>query len=167
MRQSAEYFLTGFFGFDWQVNPAVKLEFILELSTDALYNDSLAGYGACPNNGEAPSDTGSTASLEWANIYLQNATSRLNALAGGFNWTVSSSLYAQELCAYETVALGYSQFCSLFTYQEWQGFEYSLDLSFAGNNMFQSPTGRAVGIGWVQELLGVCLDGNNRLSQYH
>lgn len=57
------------------------------------------------------------------------------------------------MCAYETVALGYSAFCGLFTYEEWENFEYSIDLSFAGNNAFQSPTGRAVGIGYVQEIL--------------
>jgi len=33
------------------------------------------------------------------------------------------------------------------------GFEYSNDLYFAGSNGFQSPTGRAVGIGYVQETL--------------
>lgn len=59
----------------------------------------------------------------------------------------------QTLCPYETVAFGYSAFCNLFTYEEWQGFEYSIDLAFAGNNYFQSPTGRAVGIGFVQEIL--------------
>jgi hypothetical protein len=52
----------------------------------------------------------------------------------------------------------------LFTADEWKGFEYPIDLSFAGNNgppfdfrvrriAFQSPTGRAVGIGWVNELV--------------
>lgn len=61
--------------------------------------------------------------------------------------------YAQSLCAYETVALGFSHFCSLFTYEEWLGYEYSIDLWFAGGNGFQSPTGRAVGIGYVQEIL--------------
>ena len=51
------------------------------------------------------------------------------------------------------MAFGYSSFCSLFTYEEWLGFEYSIDLSFAGDNYFQSPTGRAVGIGYVEEFL--------------
>ena len=51
------------------------------------------------------------------------------------------------------MAFGYSAFCDLFTYEEWQGFEYSIDLDFAGDNYFQSPTGRAVGIGYVEEVL--------------
>jgi hypothetical protein len=34
-----------------------------------------------------------------------------------------------------------------------EGYEYSVDINFAGNNAFQSPTGRAVGIGYIQETL--------------
>lgn len=60
---------------------------------------------------------------------------------------------AQTLCPYETVAFGYSAFCDLFTYAEWENFEYSIDVEFAGNNYFQSPTGRAVGIAYVEEVL--------------
>lgn len=51
------------------------------------------------------------------------------------------------------MAFGYSAFCDLFTFQEWEGFEYSIDVAFAGNNYFQSPTGRAVGIAYVAEVL--------------
>jgi hypothetical protein len=58
---------------------------------------------------------------------------------------------AQTLCPYETVAFGYSAWCDLFTYEEWEGFEYTIDLQFYGNNGFGSPTGRGVGIGWVEE----------------
>lgn len=65
----------------------------------------------------------------------------------------AKSFSAQTLCPYETNAFGYSAFCDLFTYEEWLGFEYSIDLSFAGNNYFQSTTGRAVGIGYVGEVL--------------
>ena len=61
----------------------------------------------------------------------------------------------QTLCPYETNGLGYSEFCDLFTYDEWKGFEYSIDLDFAGGSMFQNPTGRAVGIGYVQEKLAI------------
>ena len=40
----------------------------------------------------------------------------------------------QSLCAYETVGLGYSNFCDLFTEEEWKGFEYFLDLQFQGES---------------------------------
>lgn len=60
---------------------------------------------------------------------------------------------AQLLCAFETVGLGYSPFCDLFTLDEWRGFEYAYDIFIAGNYMFQSPTGKALGSGYVDEFL--------------
>ena len=71
------------------------------------------------------------------------------------------------------MAYGFSQFCELFTYEEWEGYEYSVDLVFYGDNSFGSPTGvsfpllplsptdtdccvkkqRAVGVGYQQEVM--------------
>ncbi|KAF4304516.1 Histidine phosphatase superfamily clade-2 [Botryosphaeria dothidea] len=148
MTQSAEYFLAGFFGLQWPAN--ASLELIIEQQN---YNNSLAGYYQCNNSNAAVNKGGSNATLEWAALYLANATARIAAQVPGLNWTASDSYYAQSLCAYETVALGFSHFCALFTYAEWLDYEYSIDLSFAGGYGFQSPTGRAVGIGYVQEVL--------------
>lgn len=39
------------------------------------------------------------------------------------------------------VAYGFSRFCDLFTYEEWIGFSYSVDLFFSGVSGFQSQTG--------------------------
>lgn len=152
MLKSAEYFLAGFVGLDWESNPLVRLEPIIEQKG---FNDSFAGYYNCNNSNLYVAEGGANASIIWEGIYLANATARFNAMSPGFNWSVSQVYAAQGLCPYETVSLGFSLFCDLFTYQEWQGFEYSLDLQFAGGNMFQSPTGRAVGIGYVQEVLAV------------
>ncbi|KAL9587999.1 MAG: hypothetical protein Q9203_003182 [Teloschistes exilis] len=172
MLKSAEYFMAGFFGLEWTNN--ATLELIIEQQN---FNNSLAGYFQC-NNSNAPVNAGgNNASTVWENIYLQNATKRLQALSPNFKLNVSDVYNMQTLCPYETVAFGYSAFCDLFTYEEWQDFEYSVDLSFAGNNYFQSPTGRAVGIGYVEEILArlqhhvltttgtqanLTLDGNER-----
>lgn len=65
----------------------------------------------------------------------------------------AKDVYAMfNLCPYESAALGRSAFCSIFTEQEWQDFEYIIDLSFYGNFGWGSPSGRAQGIGYVQEL---------------
>ncbi|RAL63244.1 hypothetical protein DID88_004322 [Monilinia fructigena] len=86
--------------------------------------------------------------------YLQDATARFQSMVSPeFNWTVVDTYAAQTMCPYETVAYGYSAFCNLFTYQEWADFEYSIDLYFSGGSSFSSPTGRAVGIGYVQEVV--------------
>lgn len=150
MTKSAEYFLAGFFGLDWTANATLVLA--IENST-GIFNNTLAGYDNCNNSNTYRNTAGTNATTKWASIYLANATTRLNESAPGFNWTVTDSYNAQSLCAYEEVALGYSAFCDLFTYEEWLGYEYSVDISFAGNNAFQSPTGRAVGIGYVEEII--------------
>ena len=148
MLKSAEYFMAGFFGLEWTNN--ATLEVILE---GEGFNNSLAGYFQC-NNSNLPVNLGGTnASQIWEKKYLANAITRFQSLTKGYNWTTSAIYNAQTLCPYETVAFGYSAFCDLFTYSEWQGFEYSIDLSFAGSNYFQSPTGRAVGIAYVQEII--------------
>jgi hypothetical protein len=54
---------------------------------------------------------------------------------------------AQALCSYETVALGFSHWCGLFTYEEWEGYEYALDIAFQAGTGFASPVGRAIGVG--------------------
>ena len=154
MLKSAEYFMAGFFGLEWPNNATLEL-IIEEDSLDNSFNNSLAGYLNCPNSKLPVNRGGTNASKEWQAIYLKNATQRLQSLSpdSSFEWNISSTFHAQTLCPYETVAYGYSSWCSLFTYPEWLGFEYAIDLSSAGNNYFQSPTGRAVGIGYVQEVL--------------
>ncbi|KXT01347.1 hypothetical protein AC578_6643 [Pseudocercospora eumusae] len=150
MLKSAEYFLAGFFGLDWTQNATLVLA--RENST-GIFNNTLAGYQNCNNSNTYVNQGGNNATKEWASIYLKNATARLNSYGPAFNWSITDTYNAQSLCAYETVALGYSAFCGLFTYEEWEGYEYSVDINFAGNNMFQSPTGRAVGIGYVVEIM--------------
>ena len=162
MLKSAEYFLAGFVGIEWPTNPLVKLEPIIE---EAFFNNSLAGYFQCNNSNTGVSSGGSNASIIWENIYLANATRRFNSMSTGFNWTVAQVYAAQGLCPYETVAFGYSAWCGLFTFEEWQGFEYANDIQFAGNLMFQSPTGRAIGIGYVQEVLAVRRHCNQRVCE--
>ncbi|PQE25245.1 histidine acid phosphatase protein [Rutstroemia sp. NJR-2017a WRK4] len=138
MLKSAEYFMAGFFGLEWTNN--VTIEVIIEQNG---YNNSLAGYDNCPNSNNYRSAGGNNASLEWVSIYLQDATERFQALISPeFNWTVTDTYAAQTIV-----------FCDLFTYSEWEGFEYALDLYFAGGSSFASPTGRAVGIGYQQEMI--------------
>ncbi|KEF55159.1 uncharacterized protein A1O9_08813 [Exophiala aquamarina CBS 119918] len=147
MLKSAENFMAGFFGLEWTHNATLAV--ILEQNG---FNNSLAGYFQCNNSNSYQATGGSNASLIWEKTYLADAAKRLTAASGGYNWTIADTYNAQTLCPYEEVAYGYSQWCELFTYEEWQGFEYSIDLQFNGNNGFGSPTGRAVGIGYVEEI---------------
>ena len=151
MLKSAEYFMAGFFGQEWTQN--ATLEVIIDLKN---FNNSLAGRRNCKNTQSKTGVAlgGTNASDVWQNIYLRDARQRLQSWSGdSFSWKISDVYKAQSLCPYETVAYGYSAWCQVFNYTEWEGFEYSADLEFAGDHLFQSPTGRAVGIGYVEEFL--------------
>lgn len=56
-------------------------------------------------------------------------------------------------CSFETVSLGYSSFCPLFTKEEFEAYGYYFDLCFHYNNGFGSPVSGALGIGWVEEVV--------------
>ena len=147
MLDSARYFTLGFFGFD--APDKINLEVIIESDT---FNNSLASYDTCNNsNTITPGDD--YLRPIWDPIYLADATERLQPYVTGLNLTTELVYGMQALCAYETAALGYSSFCGLFTQAEWEGFEYDLDLQFQGDYGAMSPSGRAQGIGWVQEFL--------------
>ncbi|KFA70504.1 hypothetical protein S40285_00632 [Stachybotrys chlorohalonatus IBT 40285] len=146
MLKSAENWVAGFFGLEWTNNATIEV--IIESNG---FNNSLGGSLACPNS--YPMSTGNEARSIWLQTYLKDATSRFNRMTEGFEWTVDDVYAAQTMCPYETVAYGYSRFCELFTYEEWQGFEYAVDLYFSGCCSFHSPTARAVGLGYQQEVM--------------
>uniref|UniRef100_A0A0B7JQI7 3-phytase n=2 Tax=Bionectria ochroleuca TaxID=29856 RepID=A0A0B7JQI7_BIOOC len=146
MLKSAENWLAGFFGLEWPNNATIEV--IIE---DGNKNNSLAGALNCPNSW--PKGTGNEATGTWTVKYLEKAARRFQDMTEGFEWTVSDVYAAQTMCPYETVAYGYSRFCELFTYEEWENFGYSIDLFFAGICGFHSPTARAVGLGYQQEVM--------------
>ncbi|GAO18775.1 hypothetical protein UVI_02052590 [Ustilaginoidea virens] len=146
MLKSAENWMAGFFGLEWTNNATIEV--IIEKRG---FNNSLEGSLNCPN--AYTKTPGNEARKAWTHKYLQLAQKRFQSMTDGFNWTIEDIYAAQVMCPYETVAYGFSQFCDLFTYQEWRDFEYSIDLQFASVAGFHSPTGRAVGIGYQQEIM--------------
>ncbi|KAF2853444.1 phosphoglycerate mutase-like protein [Plenodomus tracheiphilus IPT5] len=146
MTESAEYFLAGFFGLGWAQNAT------LELGIEwPGFNNTLAGYKHCDHNSW---EMAREALMQWVGVYLRDAHERFtDNISGDLEWTLSDTYNAQALCSYETIALGFSHWCGLFTYEEWEGYEYALDIAFQAGTGFASPVGRAIGIGYVQEVL--------------
>lgn len=69
--------------------------------------------------------------LQWVPLYLGDATARVQKYApAGFTFNVNDTYAMQSLCAYETGFIGMSDFCGLFTQNEWAGFEQSLDAEY-------------------------------------
>ncbi|KAF9453707.1 phytase [Macrolepiota fuliginosa MF-IS2] len=149
MLASAMNFALGFFGwpYDGQYQQSITIE------ADG-FNNTLSPYKTCPNAGDNDkADRGIWYVRRWADIYLKDARERLADEIKGFDLTVEDVYTMQQMCSYETVAIGYSKFCELFTEEEWEGFNYALDLHFWYGSAFGSPVARVQGIGWIQELV--------------
>ena len=94
---------------------------------------------------------GSNVSVAWQAVYLVDTHQRLQSQIQGFHFSISDIHDLQSLCPCETIALGFSQFYTFFTYGECESYEYSTDLDVFYGNIFGSPIGRAAGAGWVEE----------------
>lgn len=128
---SSRYFTLGMFG--WDAPNKINLEVIIEADN---FNNTLAPYDTCNNSNTI--DVGDLyLRPEWDKKYLADAVQRLQPYTN-LNLNAALVYGMQALCAYETVGLGYSNFCKLFTRKEWEGFEYDLDLQFQGEYVLNS-----------------------------
>ncbi|TID18573.1 histidine phosphatase superfamily clade-2 protein [Venturia nashicola] len=153
----------GFFGTSFQTVPNKELEgftdpFDLVIIPEGVkgVNDTLASYDSCINGGwvEPLYELGDLDILTYLPIYLKDATARLQKYApDGITFTLNDTYAMQSICAYETGYIGQSDFCGLFTLDEWTGFENTLDMEYYYDYSYGSPSGRAQGIGYLQELL--------------
>ncbi|KAJ4488333.1 phosphoglycerate mutase-like protein [Lentinula aciculospora] len=143
------HFAAGFFGVQSYQSSYYQ---VIGIEQDG-FNNTLAPYDQCPNANNNISSLGGEATEAWTNVYLVDAQKRLIPFLPGFNLTINDVAAMQTLCPYETVALGYSAFCDLFTEEEWKGFAYGIDLDFWYGNGPGNPAVSAQGIGWVQELV--------------
>ncbi|GAA5874128.1 hypothetical protein JCM8547_008381 [Rhodosporidiobolus lusitaniae] len=90
----------------------------------------------------------------WLATYAAVATARLNSAAPGANLTTADTLNFQQLCGFDSEYHGVlSQWCGLFTKEEWEGMEYYYDLDKYYGTGYGQPLGRVQGVGYVNELL--------------
>ncbi|KAJ3842888.1 histidine phosphatase superfamily [Lentinula raphanica] len=149
MVDSALHFAAGFFGVQSYQSSYHQL---IEIEEEG-FNSTLVPWDVCPNANNAIWELGDDATAAWNNVYLVDAQKRFAQYLPGFNLTIEDVAGMQALCPYETVALGYSAFCDLFTEDEWKGFAYGIDLKFWYGDGPGNPAVSAQGIGWVQELV--------------
>jgi hypothetical protein len=146
LAESAKWWARGYYG------DKTTITFDLEMQYAASgYNSTLATSQACPATDGVKH--GDQMMLQWINKYTTRAVKRLNHYVHNGRLTPSATFGMQALCAHETFAFGQSDFCALFSEDEWRGFEYAFDLNYQANYGFMSPSGPAQGIGWVQELV--------------
>ena len=151
----------GFFGPSFQQTPDPKLTNatsafdVVIIPEGGTENNTLASYDSCANDNVSPvEDMGDQSLINYVALYLQDATKRVQQyVPKDFTLTVNDTYAMQSICAYETAYIGESDFCGLFTADEWAGFEQSLDIEYYYDYAWGNPTGRAQGIGYLEELL--------------
>lgn len=151
----------GFFGPSFQITPDPTLANatspfnVVVIPEGGTENNTLASYDSCNNTNAKPiSELGDLDLQGYISIYLPDAKARLQQYAPeGFEFSLNDTYAMQSICAYETNYLGSSDFCDLFTLDEWHGFEHTLDIEYYYDYAWGNPTGRAQGIGYLQELV--------------
>ncbi|KAL9090005.1 MAG: hypothetical protein Q9165_005534 [Trypethelium subeluteriae] len=153
----------GFFGPSFELTPDPSLSSFVNgslfdvviIPEGGTENNTLASYDSCFNDNDPEIGyLGDYDLYPYIAKYLPAATARLQQYAPkGFTFNTNDTYAMQSICAYETNYIGASDFCSLFTEDEWTGFENTLDIEYYFDYSFGNPTGRAQGIGYLQELL--------------
>ncbi|WVQ78975.1 hypothetical protein IAT38_001067 [Cryptococcus sp. DSM 104549] len=150
MVKTTQNFAAGFFGvpeFLDQVN--------IQINVGATgLNYSGTPYNVCPNS--LIPERGAIGSTAY-NAFVQNAyngtIARLQKHLSGLELIPTDIDAMLQLCVYETVSLGYSSFCKLFTEEDFKNFDYSWDLMFYYNFGAGSPISAALGKGYLAEYI--------------
>ncbi|GAA6039687.1 hypothetical protein JCM8097_001350 [Rhodosporidiobolus ruineniae] len=122
-------FAAGFFGVPEYVD---QVSITLGVEAKGL-NTSGAPYETCPNSNNARGSVGSTASTAFVKPFYEKTAARLSQYVSGNLTIEETDINALlQLCSYETDALGESEYCKLFTEEEFQVYEQAYDLSFSG-----------------------------------
>ncbi|KAI0066187.1 phosphoglycerate mutase-like protein [Artomyces pyxidatus] len=149
MVDSALQFAAGFFGIQEYENSYHQL---VEIEATG-FNSTLAAYDVCPNANNAIGLLGYKMANKWGAIYTAPIIKRLSQYIQGVNFTANDIVTMQQACAYESVALGYSEFCDIFTKEEWISYQYFADLGFWYTYGPGNPAVAAQGVGYVQEFI--------------
>lgn len=147
----------GFFGPSFYETPDPKLTAftngslfdVVVIPEGGTENNTLAAYDSCYRD-DLPDVTymgDNDLFFQYVPMYLKDATARMNKYApAGFTFNVNDTVslvnqschvdadseqYAmQSICAYQHGYIGESDFCDLFTEDEWAGFEQTLDIEY-------------------------------------
>lgn len=101
-------------------------------------------------------DIADAAQKTWSNIFAVPIRERLNAGLPGANLSLSETIYMMDLCPFNTVASpngAISQFCDLFTEEEWHQYGYYETLNKYYGYSYGNPLGPTQGVGWTNELI--------------
>ncbi|KAI9787880.1 MAG: acid phosphatase pho5 [Peltula sp. TS41687] len=149
---TARYFSAGFFGLDWnqqsQTAAAAELHVIPE--TDDLGADTLTPGDTClryRDDLEYGHDYGAAMLVKFRATYLGGIADRLQKQNPHVRFTHQEIYSMQEMCGFETLVRGKSQWCHVFTRLDWMNFEYARDVI----HLYRAGPGNRYGpaMGWL------------------
>lgn len=124
----------GFFGPSYATVPDPTFENVTSgfdvviIPEGGTENNTLASYDSCPNDYvDGIWNIGDLDLYTYLPKYLASATKRLQEYSP-IQLTYNDTYAMQSICAYEYAYIGMSDFCGLFTEDEWSGFENTLDM---------------------------------------
>lgn len=145
--ETAKHFALGFFGIDYEKSATAALEVISEHSS--LGADTLTPGRTCLANRRDHKEgqkKGYRLMGQYRAIYLVPIRERLLEQTGmTFD---DQEIYAmQEMCGFETTVRGRSDWCDVFTQEEFLSFEYARDLL----HYYRAGPGQryAASMGWL------------------
>jgi hypothetical protein len=138
----------GFFGPSFETVPEPALANwtspfrVVIIPEGGTENNTLASYDSCFNdNDDTIGFLGDDDLFTYLPKYLGAATKRMQKYApAGFTFNYNDTYAMQSICAYEYNYIGMSEFCNLFTADEWAGFENTLDMECKQNPCHASIT---------------------------
>ncbi|KAI0345941.1 acid phosphatase [Trametopsis cervina] len=126
---------------DHRVHPTLE-QVLSESVNNTLNND-------CPNASEGEKEKNT-----WLSVFSPPILKRLRKAAPKANINEQDVHDLMALCPFETIALQKtSPFCSLFTANEFESFEYFGDVEKYYKTGYGNPLGPIQGVGYVNELL--------------
>ena len=153
--ESAKNFTQGLYeNLEREAEDAIE-EILIIPETDG-FNNTL-NHGTCTEFEEgAPGDLGTKKQNIWKEIWVPPIQKRLNEKLPGVNFTLEETIYMMDLCPFETVAndnAEISQFCALFSLDEWRKYDYFETLDKWYGYGHGNPLGAAQGVGFANELI--------------
>ena len=157
--ETAKHFAAGFFGIDYNATHRATLEVISEHSS--LGANTLTPGRTCLANKKDEQNgqrKGYRAAAEFRALYMPPIRDRLLNQTGML--FSDTDLYAmQEMCGFETTVRGRSNWCNVFTKDEFLSFEYARDVL----HYYRAGPGQryvaSMGWLWLNATTNLLLDG--------
>lgn len=129
---------------------------ILVISEEDGYNNTMNGGQCAAFTDGSVSEISHDMQNTWTATWVPAVTERLNEKLPGANLSLAETIFMMDLCPFNTVATPegkQSDFCRLFSKEEWLSYDYYESLDKWYGHGPGNPLGPTQGVGYVNELI--------------